>query len=134
MSFALASCAKGAGAVAPIAVPVAEYGRMDCNQLLNARLANVQTVAALSSSQDRASTNDAVGVLLIGLPIGSMGGGDREGDLAVAKGRDLSLASLIAAKNCDGRGGFVEARSRSTARLDSSLQSDGSGLLSAPVR
>ncbi len=36
--------------------------------------------------QSTTATNDAVGVFLIGLPLGSMGGGNREHEIARLKG------------------------------------------------
>lgn len=42
---------------------------------------------ALSKQQNKAATNDAVGVALIGLPLGSMSGGDVETEIALLKGR-----------------------------------------------
>lgn len=44
-----------------------------------------QRLAELSSVQQSAATNDALGVFLIGLPVGSMGGGDHEAEIARLK-------------------------------------------------
>ncbi len=40
----------------------------------------------LSAMQSTTATNDAVGVFLIGMPLGSMGGGDRQHEIARLKG------------------------------------------------
>jgi hypothetical protein len=97
---ALSACAKGADKVLPSPVPTAEYERAACPQLAAARLRNMETLTALSMAQDRASTNDTVAVIFVGLPLASMTGADREAELAVVKGRDLVLQSLMTAKNC----------------------------------
>lgn len=98
--LSLAACAKGADRVLPAPVPVEEFASSSCPQLAAARIHNLETLTALSMAQDRASNNDTLGVLFVGLPLASMTGADKEAELAVAKGRDLSLQSLMAAKTC----------------------------------
>ncbi|MBZ9600279.1 hypothetical protein [Phyllobacterium chamaecytisi] len=44
-----------------------------------------QQLAAFSSVQQSAATNDALGVFLIGLPVASMSGGDHEAEIAHLK-------------------------------------------------
>jgi hypothetical protein len=96
----LSGSAKGADQIVPVSVPTFEYEWMSCQQLLSARAGNLDIVNTLSISQVRASSNDTVGVLLTGLPLASMTGGNKEAELAVAKGRDLSIVSLLGAKHC----------------------------------
>jgi hypothetical protein len=97
---ALSACAKGADKVLPSPVPTAEFEHAACPQLAAARIRNMETLTALSMAQDRASSNDTLGVIFTGLPLASMTGADREAELSVAKGRDLALQSQMAAKNC----------------------------------
>lgn len=49
--------------------------------------ADRERLAILYSKQNKAATNDALGVFLIGLPIASMGGADNETEIAILKGR-----------------------------------------------
>jgi hypothetical protein len=100
IAFSLAACAKNADRVLPVSVPSLEYERMSCADLATARLHVLEAVNALSLSQERAASNDAFGVMLLGLPVASMSGADREAELAVAKGRDLAIQSAQSAKRC----------------------------------
>ena len=69
----LASCATPPGRIQPAAYA------SDCPANAKERLAE------LSQVQQSAATNDALGVFLIGLPVGSMGGGDHEVEIARLK-------------------------------------------------
>lgn len=77
-----AGCAKTADSVAPAAMPL---NSVSCSQITELR----QRVGILSAKQNTAAGNDVVGVIFIGLPIGSMSGGDVETELAIAKGQLL---------------------------------------------
>ena len=96
----LASCAKSPEQVIPMATPTIEYERMSCAELATARARNLENVSSLSLSQERARSNDTLGVIFLGLPVASMTGADKEGELSVAKGRDLSISSVQHAKKC----------------------------------
>jgi hypothetical protein len=50
---------------------------------------------ALVNSQNNAATGDAVGVFLVLLPVGSIFGADKEGELAQAKGEVLALEGAV---------------------------------------
>lgn len=47
---------------------------------------------ALSAAQKSTASSDALGVFLLGLPLGSMSGNDKEALIAVAKGRVPAMA------------------------------------------
>lgn len=44
-------------------------------------------LAVLTKQQQKTANGDALGVFLIGLPVGSMGGNDHEAEIALLKGR-----------------------------------------------
>jgi len=50
---------------------------------------------ALVNSQNNAATGDAVGVFFFLLPVGSIFGADKEGELAQAKGEVLALEGAV---------------------------------------
>lgn len=56
---------------------------------------------ALTNAQNNAATGDAVGVFLLLLPVGSIFGADKEGELAQAKGEVMALQGAISI-NCKG--------------------------------
>ncbi|TGQ80666.1 hypothetical protein EN850_14255 [Mesorhizobium sp. M8A.F.Ca.ET.207.01.1.1] len=49
--------------------------------------ADRERLAVTSNQQSKASTGDALGVFLIGVPVASMSGGDHEAEIAILKGR-----------------------------------------------
>jgi hypothetical protein len=98
--IALAGCAKRPDAIAPIAVSESGYMVMDCQQLATELHLERQKLAALTKQQNDAATGDAVGVFLFGVPTASVFGGDKEGNLAVAKGTVLAMENAERAKNC----------------------------------
>jgi hypothetical protein len=71
----LASCATHPDRIKPAA-----YSGKPCTTADRARL------ASLSEDQKRTANNDALGVFLIGLPVGSMGGKDNKAEIAKLKG------------------------------------------------
>lgn len=46
-----------------------------------------QRLATLYHKQTQAATSDAIGVILIGVPVASLGGADNEAEIAILKGR-----------------------------------------------
>lgn len=94
---ALAGCAQGPDSIAPAAMPGGMYDGLSCQQAA-AEYHNVsQTLAALEGRQRGAVAGDAVGVLLIGVPVSSLTGGDKAGLIALEKGKKLGLEARLAA-------------------------------------
>ena len=98
--FLMAGCAKRPDAIVPIDIPMAAYGNLDCKGIANETIVENGKLASLSKSQNEAATADAVGVFLIGAPLGSVTGGDKEGQIAVSKGKIQALESSAKAKGC----------------------------------
>lgn len=97
---ALAGCAKRPDAIAPAAVPFEAYTQMECNVLeaeLTKERANLTT---LSRAQNDAATGDAFMVFMVGVPLVSAAGGDKEGLIAVSKGKVQALESAKLSKGC----------------------------------
>ncbi len=57
-------------------------------------------MAAVSKAQNDAATGDAFGVFLIGVPMSSTFGGDKEGQVAVNKGKVQAIENALKAKGC----------------------------------
>lgn len=94
-------CAKRADSITPVTIPIAAYSNLDCAQLSQELISESNNAAFLSRKQNEAATGDAIGVFLIGVPTASITGHDREGKLAVSKGKVLSIESAIQAKGCN---------------------------------
>jgi hypothetical protein len=97
---AISGCAKRPDAIVPVDIPIAAYGNLDCKQIADEMIKENGNLAALSKAQNEAATGDAVGVFLVGVPMSSVTGGDKEGQIAVSKGKVLSLESASKAKGC----------------------------------
>ena len=100
IAASVAGCAKRPDAIAPAAIPMEAYTGLSCPQLAQAHANEKTRLAALAAAQDSAATGDAVGVFLIGVPASSAFGGDKEGEVAVSKGKILAMESAALRKNC----------------------------------
>ena len=94
-SLAIAGCASRASSIAPTAIPSANYKGLSCEETKVALEQKRQKKYALTEQQNNAATGDAVGVFLVLLPIGSIFGADKEGELAQAKGEVLALEGAV---------------------------------------
>ncbi len=97
---ALTACAKRPDAIVPVDIPMAAYTNQTCEQLGREMLKEQQALAAVSKAQTDAANGDAFGVFLIGVPVGSVAGGDKEGQVAVAKGKVQAIDSAMKSKGC----------------------------------
>ena len=100
-TIVLTACAKRPDAITATNIPIAAYQNLDCTQLANELILENEKLAALSKSQNQAATADAVGVFLVGIPAGSVTGNDKEGQIAVSKGKVISIESASKAKGCE---------------------------------
>lgn len=92
--LALAACAQSPDSIAPVSMAGA-FDTVSCDYARQALLAERQTLASLSSAQSSAVAGDAVGVLLIGVPVSSLTGGDKAGLIAASKGKVMALETRL---------------------------------------
>ena len=95
-----AGCAKRPDAIAPVAIPMEAYTQMECAKLEADLATERANLAALSKSQNDAATGDAFMVFMVGVPLVSAAGGDKEGLLAVSKGKVQAMESAKLGKGC----------------------------------
>lgn len=92
--LALAGCAKLPDAIAPVSMTGA-YDNVSCSKA-QAMLTQEQTnLAALSVQQKNAATGDAVGVFLVLIPVSTMTGSNKEGEIAASKGKVNALTARL---------------------------------------
>lgn len=96
----LAACATPPENVAAAKIPAGSYAPLDCAALAKEEEAASYAVASLSASQNEAAAGDAVGVLLLGVPVSSALGGDKETDLSLAKGKFEAIKAERLRKGC----------------------------------
>lgn len=92
---ALAACAQSPGSIPPAAMPDGSYAHLTCGEAAQEHKVVTDQLSALEGKQRGAVAGDAIGVLLIGVPVSSLVGGDQEGNIAVAKGRVLALEARL---------------------------------------
>lgn len=97
---ALSACAQPPENIAAVEVAGDPYGRYSCRKLKAEHVKVSQELEAVSAEQERAVDGDVLGVFLLGLPLSSMSGNDREVAVAVTKGRINALETKIGEKNC----------------------------------
>lgn len=99
----MAGCAKRPDAIVPADIPIAAYSNLDCQALAQEAIKEQQALSAVSKQQNDAATGDAFGVFLVGVPMSSTFGGDKEGQVAVSKGKVQAIQSAMMAKGCNMR-------------------------------
>lgn len=98
--LSVASCAKRPDAIVPVDIPMAAYTNESCDHLAQELVKEQQNLAAVSKDQNQAATGDAVGVFMLGVPVSSTFGGDKEGQVAVAKGKVQAIENARKSKGC----------------------------------
>ncbi len=71
-----------------------------CSQLGATELQLTQNLETLTAAQKSAASGDAVGVILLGLPLSSMSGNDKETDIAVTKGKLQAVQAAKVKRKC----------------------------------
>lgn len=100
VALAVTSCAKRPDAIMPTDIPMAAYAGQSCEDLKVQRANEQRSLDDLSKAQNDAVTGDALGVLVIGVPLASAGGGDKETYIATSKGKIQAMDAAMKAKGC----------------------------------
>lgn len=87
----LVGCAKNPESISPMAMPVNAYSGLTCEQLAAEYQRSSYALASVEAQQRQAVTGDAVGVFLIGVPMSSLTGADKEGLVAQHKGEVIAI-------------------------------------------
>ncbi|WP_420396867.1 hypothetical protein [Nioella sp.] len=96
----VSGCAQQPENIAAVEVGGDAYATLNCRQLAAEELTVSQRLENLSADQRRAANGDAMGVFLLGLPVSSMSGNDREAEIAVARGQLQAIDRQQARRNC----------------------------------
>lgn len=94
------ACAKSPDEIAAVDIGSGIYRGQSCAQLAQQRLKISHDLTNLSAEQKSAQNGDALGVFLLGLPLSSMSGNDKEAAIAVAKGHIQEIDSERQRKGC----------------------------------
>jgi hypothetical protein len=93
-------CAKNPDAIPAIAMPPNAYSGLTCDQLAQEYVKASTELAQVEAAQRQAASGDAFGVFLIGVPMSSLGGGDKEGLVAQHKGEVIAINFQQQAQHC----------------------------------
>lgn len=99
---ALSGCAKKPEEIAAANIGDSAYRGQSCKQLAQAKTKITHDLDNLSAAQKSAATGDAWGVFLLGLPLSSMSGNDKETAISVAKGHVQAIETEQQSKGCKG--------------------------------
>jgi hypothetical protein len=95
LSFSISSCTSRPEAIAPVSISALEYKGLPCGETQQTLSQERTRLASLSSKQNGAATGDALGVLLLGLPVAKILGQDVEGEIALSKGKVQALERAV---------------------------------------
>lgn len=98
--IALAACAKQPDKISAADIGDNQYRNYSCAKLQDAETRYNQALENLSAEQKQAASGDAWGVFLLGLPISSMSGADKETQIAVTKGHLQAIEREQSRKKC----------------------------------
>ena len=96
----LSGCAKAPERIAAADIGANQYHGYSCAQLRKSKVDHEQNLEKLSAAQKDAQGGDFVGVLLLGIPLSTLSGNDKETAIAVTKGHLSSIEKEIAGKGC----------------------------------
>lgn len=91
LALALSGCAKKPENIAAVSVGDGVYANLSCKNISANLVKYKQNLENLSAEQRSAASGDAWGVFLLGLPVSSMGGADKEASISVTKGHIQQL-------------------------------------------
>lgn len=100
LAATLAACARSPEDIAPAVVGIAPYQAMSCPQLATQANALESQLAHVSKIQADAAHDDAMGVALLGLPLGSMSLGYHGKEIASLKGQRAAVGQAQQANGC----------------------------------
>ena len=96
----LAGCAKTPESITPAYVSDVGYRSWSCQNLAEEQQRLSAAYATAAGEQNQARTTDIVGVVLIGVPVSSMSGGNIAPQIARLKGEQEAVRRAMITKNC----------------------------------
>jgi hypothetical protein len=97
---ALAGCAQSPDSIQPAYVSTIPYESWTCQQLGGEHLHLSTALATASVQQESARSGDVAGIILLGLPVSSMSGGNIAPQIALYKGQQEAVRQVLGRKAC----------------------------------
>ena len=99
-ALAVCGCASPSSDIQPAFVSAAPYFGETCQQLADGQRSVGAKLLDALTRQDNTHDGDVAGVLLIGLPVGSMFSHNSTAEVATYKGEQLAIERAWQAKQC----------------------------------
>lgn len=96
----ISACASDPAAIAPAEISPDLYSGRSCQQLAQENANLSSKLVTLVAQQEKAVEGDAMGVFLLGLPMSSMSGNDKETEIALARGQQQAIVLQMQRKGC----------------------------------
>lgn len=100
VALLMAGCAAAPETIQASYVSEVTYQHWTCQQLAEETLRLNAAYANAAKQQNQARGNDIAGVILIGLPVSSMSGGNVAPEIARLKGEQEAVRKAMITKNC----------------------------------
>lgn len=97
---AISACAQKPEAIQAAYVSPTSYQGWSCQQLQSEAVRVDAALMRASEQQEKARSNDTVGVIFLGLPVSSLSGGNVATQIADLKGRKEVLEQTQIGRNC----------------------------------
>jgi hypothetical protein len=101
VAAALCGCAKSPQSISPAYISDITYKPLSCQDLAIESARISQALAAASTQQENARTNDTVGVIFLGLPVSTLSGDNVAPEIARLKGENEAIHRVSMEKHCD---------------------------------
>ena len=96
----IAGCAAKPEDIAASYTSPTTYSGWSCKQLQNEAIRVDNALNKASAAQNKARSNDTVGVIFLGLPVSSLSGGNVADQIASLKGQKETIEQTANLKNC----------------------------------
>jgi hypothetical protein len=100
LALAIAGCAKKPESIAASYISDIPYQAYSCAQIGQEMVRVDSALSAASAQQNKARTNDTVGVIFLGLPVSSLSGDNVAAEIARLKGEKDALHRAGLIRNC----------------------------------
>lgn len=99
-AVSLTACAKAPDAIQAAYVDDAQFSASSCRQLAEAYTATTERLLQASNEQSSIRQKDTAGVLITGIPVGSLMNDDLEPKVAALKGEQVAIRRAQSAHRC----------------------------------
>lgn len=99
-ALCLSACAKAPDAIQAAYVEDFRFSASSCRQLADAYTQTTESLLQASNEQSSIRQKDTAGVLLVGIPVGSLANDDLEPRVAILKGEQEAIKRARVARRC----------------------------------